>query len=106
MDLKINSQIGLTYSYTSGRPYNDPNETEFMAGRTPQIRDLSANLSHLFQLFNRSAILHFSASNVLGFNKIYNYRFPIAPDENMNYQAYAIKPPAKRFFVLVFILSL
>jgi outer membrane cobalamin receptor len=103
---KINSQVGLTYSYTSGRPYNNPNEPAFMAGRTPEMHDLSMNYSYLFQLFNKSAIIHFSASNVLGFNKIYSYRFPHLPNENMNYPAYEVKPPAKRFFVMVFLLSL
>ena len=102
----INTQLGMTYSFNSGRPYNNPNETGFMTGRTPEIHDLSANFSHLFNLFSRSAILHFSASNILGLNKVYNYRFPNTPNENMEYQAHAVKPPAKRFFVLVFILSL
>jgi hypothetical protein len=102
----INTQLGLTYSFTSGRPYNNPNEQGFMTGKTPEIHDLSANFSHLFNLFNRSAILHLSASNILGLSKIYNYRFPHVPDKNGQYQAYGVKPPAKRFFVLVFILSL
>ncbi len=77
-----------------------------MTNRTPEIHDLSMNFSYLFELFNKSAILHFSASNVLGLNKVYSYRYPQLPNDDMVYTPYAVKPPAKRFFVLVFMLSL
>ncbi|MEM7298186.1 MAG: TonB-dependent receptor, partial [Bacteroidota bacterium] len=44
---EIDSQVGLTYSYGSARPYNDLNSEEFMTGRTPAYHDLSFNISYL-----------------------------------------------------------
>ncbi|MCI0751459.1 MAG: TonB-dependent receptor [Flammeovirgaceae bacterium] len=41
-DLK--SQLGFTYSWTSGRPYNNPNEVGFMTARTPAYHDFKFQL--------------------------------------------------------------
>ncbi|PHN01035.1 TonB-dependent receptor [Flavilitoribacter nigricans] len=97
----LKSQIGLTYTYGSGRPYHDPNRPGFMEERTPAYRDLSANLSYLFR---DNIILHLSASNVLGREQIFGYEYAARPDENGSYPGRAIRPPAPRFlFAGIFI---
>lgn len=102
----INTQIGVTYSYNSGRPYFNPNNPEFMADRTKDAHDVSMNLSYLTTFFGKSAIVHLSVSNLFGFDKVYGYRYPVEPDADMNYSAFAVKPASKRFFLVVFMLSL
>lgn len=97
----IKSQVGLTYSYASRRPYHDPNREQFMSARTPVYQDLSANISYLFR---QNIILHISASNVLGQEQIFGYEYASTPNENGIYPGRAIRPPAPRFlFAGVFI---
>ena len=42
----LKSQIGLSYRFTSGRPFNNPNEMSFMNGKTPNFNDLSLGWSY------------------------------------------------------------
>jgi len=103
---KLSTQVGLTYSFSTGRPYFNPNNTEFMKDRTKNYHDVSMNFSHLTRLFKKSVILHLSISNLFGIENIYGYRFSRTPNNDMTYNGYPVKPGAKRFFVLVFMLSL
>ena len=41
----LNTMIGATYSFQSGRPYNDPNTPVFNGGRTSNYHDLSFNMA-------------------------------------------------------------
>lgn len=97
----IKSQVGVTYSFASGRPYNDLNSEQFLGGKTPSYHDLSFNISYLY---SNQVIIHAMVNNVLGINNIYGYEFAGQPDENGIYASRAITPPARRFvFLGVFI---
>ena len=100
-DLK--SQIGLTYSYTSGRPYNDPNMDEFNAGKTKSYQDLSVNISYLP---TPQMIVYVSCTNVLGRDNIFGYEFSSTPDANGVYAGRAIRQPAPRFLFLGIFITL
>lgn len=93
----IQTQVGLTYTYGSGRPYNDPNSDSFNAGRTPDYHDLSMNFSYLVKT---NFIIHFSVTNILGRENIYGYQYSLLPDENGAYSSIPIGQPAKRFLFL------
>jgi outer membrane cobalamin receptor len=97
---KLTSSMGLTYSLSSPRPYNDPNTPEFNAGRTPAFQDLSFNWSYLTNILGHFTVLHISANNILGFDNTFGYRFSNAPNDDGNYESFAVKPPAKRFFFI------
>ena len=103
---KIHSLVGISYNFASGRPYYNPNNESFMADRTKWYNDLSANISYLTRIFKKQTVIHFSISNVLGFDNVYSYRYSPNPNEDMIYEAHPVKAGAKRFAVLVFILSL
>ena len=94
-----NSQIGFTNSYSSGRPYNDPNETEFMNGKTKSYNSLSFNWAYLL---TTQKILYFSVSNVLGIKMFMDTIMLNLPDANGVYQRQAIVPTADRFFFVGF----
>ena len=97
----IKSQIGFTYSFTSGRPYHDPNRGGFNQGRTPAYHDLSFNLAYLYK---PSVIFYTSISNVPGFNQVFGYEYSDTPGQDGRFQREAITPQAKRFiFVGIFI---
>ncbi len=102
----IDTQFALTFSYSDGRPYYNPNNPVFLGDKTKDYFDLSFNFSYLTKLFGNTAIIHFSMGNILGIDHIYGYRYSNQADENGIYQGHPIKPAAKRFAVLVFMLSL
>ncbi len=94
---QIQTQIGLTYAYGSGRPYNDPNMDVFNAKVTPDYHDLSMNFSYLLKT---NFIIHFSVTNVLGRDNIFGYQYSLVPDQNGAYAGIPIGQPAKRFIFL------
>lgn len=103
---KINTQFGLTWTMASGRPYNNPNETEFMNGKTKPYYDLSANASYLTELFGQFTIIHLSVSNITGFEPEYGFHFSSAPGPDGQYRSFAISSPAKRFIFLGVFISI
>jgi len=97
------SQLGLTYTWGSGRPYHNPNSDQFNAERTPAYHDLSINLSYLIKT---NFIIHFSITNVLGRDNIFGYQYSSVPDEDGYFNNIAIRQPAKRFVFLGLFLTL
>jgi hypothetical protein len=93
----IRSQAGATFTWTSGRPYNDPNSGAFNAGTTPAYVDLSLNYSYLLKT---NFIIHFSVTNVLGADRVFGYQYSLLPDESGHYEGIAVGQPAKRFIFL------
>lgn len=102
---KFSTYLGLTYSFSSGRPYYNPNNPIFLSDRTQGNHDLSFNASYLTKILGASAIVHLSVSNVLGLEKVYGYRYENSLNENSEYEAHPIKPAAKRFVVLALLLK-
>ena len=93
------SQIGFTNSYSSGRPYNNPNEVTFMNGKTKSYTNLSFNWAYLL---TTQKILYFSVSNVLGAQNVFGYDYAKNPDATGYYNRKEITPTADRFFFVGF----
>ena len=93
------SQIGFTNSFSSGRPYNNPNETQFMNGKTKAYNNLSFNWAYLI---SQQKILYFSVSNVLGTQNVFGYDYARNPDNTGFYNRKEIIPTADRFFFVGF----
>lgn len=93
----IKSQVGLTYSYSSPRTYNDPNSGKFNANHTPAYQDLSMNISYLPKSF---LIIHLSVTNLLGRDNIFGYEFSTTPNESGLYSSRSIRQAARRFLFL------
>ena len=89
------SQIGLAYGYSSGRPYDNPNTSDFLAERTKSFNSLSVNWAYLL---SPQKILYFSVNNVLGFKNINGYQYANTPDMNGNFSRRALTPAADQFF--------
>lgn len=96
-DLK--SQLGVTYSFNSGRPYDNPNENTFMNGQTKAYNNLSLSWAWLL---SQQKILFFSVSNVTGSNNVFGYNYANTPNTNGQYSRQAITQPADRFFFVGF----
>ena len=95
----LRSQVGLTYSYNSGRPYDNPNETKFMNGLTKSYNNLSVSWAWLM---SQQKILYFSISNVTGNNNIFGYEYANTPDMNGVFARQPVTQPADRFFFVGF----
>ena len=93
------SMISATYNFASGRPYDNPNTTEFLAEKTKNFNSL--NLSWAY-LISPQKILYVSASNVLGADNIFNYQYSNTPDMTGQFSRRAIRQPADRFFIIGF----
>ena len=93
------SQIGFTNSFSSGRPYNNPNETQFMNGKTKAYNSLSFNWAYLI---SQQKILYFSVSNILGTQNVFGYDYAKNPDAAGFYNRKTITPTADRFFFVGF----
>lgn len=93
------SQAGFTNTFSSGRPYNNPNESNFMAGMTKNRNDLSFNWSYLL---TQQKIIHLSVTNILGATPTYGYRYSQTPNSQGYYRGQAILPTAKRFVFIGF----
>ncbi len=96
---KLKSQLSVTNSFTTGRPYNNPNESEFMNGRTKGYNNLSLGWAYLM---SQQKILYFSVSNVLGTANVFGYEYANSPDANGNFNRRTIRPTADQFFFVGF----
>jgi hypothetical protein len=102
----ITTYLGATYSFASGRPYDNKNDPAFMTGRTIPYHDVSLNLTYLTRIFQRDCIIHMNITNLLGFEHVFGYLYSESPGEDGNYASKAIVPTTGRQAILVFILML
>jgi hypothetical protein len=93
----IKSQLGVTYSFASGRPYNNPNIEAFNSQRTPVYHDLSANIAYLPKNW---LIIYASCTNLTGRDNIFGYEYALAPDAEGVYAGRPIRQAAPRFMFL------
>jgi hypothetical protein len=96
----ISTSVGLTYAFTSGRPYYNPNlsETGFLTDRTPAVHTVSLTASHVRITGKRLLIFYASVDNVLNSKLIYTYRYTPARDGGSGATRYSISPQSYRSF--------
>lgn len=98
---RLRSQLGATYSFSSPRPFHDPNQEGTNKGRTPAYHDLSFNWSYLPKPW---LIVYASCTNLTGRDNIFGYEYGTSLNENGEYNRRAIRQPAPRFlFIGIFI---
>jgi len=94
------SQIGFTESFSTGRPYNNPNlRNSFMSEKTKSFSNLSFNWAYLL---TQQKILYFSVSNVLGTQNVFGYEYARNQNAIGIYNRRTITPTADRFFFVGF----
>ncbi len=100
------TMMGATYSFQSGRPFNDPNTADFNGGRTPKYHDISWNMAYVTNIKGNSTVVYASVSNVFGFKQVSGYQFSNRPNSDGLFQSRAVTPPAKRFIVVGLIVTI
>ncbi len=94
---KLKSQMGVTYSFASGRPYDTPNTAAFMSEKSPFYNNLSVNWSYLITEQN---ILFLSFSNILNFKNEFGKRYSSQANADGVYNEQTIQPNINQFFFL------
>jgi len=100
--LKMN--LGLNYTYASGRPYANPNRpaSEFMADRTIDYHNLGLNLVYLPTIKKTFSVVVLTVSNILGNRQVFGYEYAGSNPGRRE----AIVPANNPFIFLGFITSL
>ncbi|WP_152285765.1 TonB-dependent receptor [Flavicella marina] len=93
------SQIGLSYTYASGRTYTDPNKTGFLNQKTTPYGSLSMNWAYLL---TQQKILYLSVNNVLGRQNINGYQYANTPNGPGVFESRPLLPAADSFFFVGF----
>ena len=97
----LKSEIGTTYSFSSGRTFYNPNNAQFLSDKTKSFHNLSLNVSYLTSVLKQFAVLYASATNLPGFKNIYGYNYSV---DGSNRQA--ITPASKRNFFVGLIITI
>jgi len=97
----IQTQVGATYSFATGRPYVNPNNPAYLSDRTKNYNSLSLTVSHLTHLFKQFTVLYLNANNVTGFNNVYGYQYS---SDGLNRRA--ILPAAKRNLIVGILITI
>lgn len=93
------SQVGFSYNFGSGRPYDNPNTPEFLAEKTKSYNNISLNWAYLV---SQQKILFISVSNAAGFKNVNGYQYADAPNMDGVFDRRTIRPTADAFFFVGF----
>ena len=99
--MKWRTSVSSTFTYASGRPYFDPNQTidNFHSDRTPSYDNWSINFSKLTSIAGNFTVLFASVNNVLGKENVFGYRYSSTGQNRV-----PVGPPNLRtYFVGLFI---
>ncbi|RTY89353.1 TonB-dependent receptor [Flavobacterium sp. GT3R68] len=94
---KIRSLISISYIYSSGNPYTNPNKTGFNNSFTKPYNSL--NLSYSYLLSN-NLFIYSSISNILDFSNIASYDYTRNPNTDGVYEEQEILPSSDQFFFI------
>lgn len=97
------SQLGLSHTFHTGRPFDNPNQPGYMTGKTRDYHSMGFNWAYLM---SPQKILYFSVSNVLGNQNVFGYEYAQTPSDNGVFNRRAVTPTADRFFFVGFFWTL
>jgi hypothetical protein len=87
----ISTNIGFTFTHTSGRPIYAMGETFQTASYTKAFQNFSFMGSHVRQIKNQFVVFYLIMDNILGRKNVFGYRY--SPDGS---QRFEVKPPMYR----------
>ena len=99
----LKSQLGVTYTMASGRPYDNPATPEFMTERSGFFHNVSLSWAYLI---SQQKILFASVSNAPRFENEFGYRYADAPGANGSYVSELIRPNDDSFFFIGFFITM
>ncbi|MBI3510776.1 MAG: TonB-dependent receptor [Bacteroidetes bacterium] len=97
---KIMTSVGFTYTYSSGRPYYNPNNPVYLGDKTYDYHVINLNASYLTKIAGAFTVIVVSVTNVPGFNNVYGYRYSYDGARRES-----IAPQSKRTFFIGMFMS-
>lgn len=94
------SYLSVGYSFSSARPYVNPNISPTVQQETRAFHSLDFSIFHFTEIFGKFTMLFAQVTNVLGSDNIYGYRFATIPDNSGMYRSEPVLPVSKRFFLV------
>lgn len=95
----LRSQVGITYNFNSGRPFENPNTEGFLNEKTKSFSNVNLGWAYLM---SPQKILYLSVSNVLGTKNVFGYEYANTPNSQGNFESRPIIPTASRFIFVGF----
>ena len=98
--------VNGTYTYSSGRPYNDLNNPDFMTGRTIDYHNVAISFNYLKNIKKAFTVFVLSLNNPFGIKQVYGYNYAQS-DFNKDGQLarQEIVPSARQFVFLGMFMS-
>jgi hypothetical protein len=90
---KVQTNVSMTYAFTSGRPYYNPNNDAFLKDKTPPVHNVSIQASKLQSIKGNLVIFYASIDNVLNTKNVFTYRYTVDGKTR-----YAVGPQSYRSF--------
>ena len=101
--------INGTYTYSSGRPYINRNETNvsnFMQDKTMAYHNVSISANYIKTIRKAFTVFVLSINNPFGFKQVYGYNYATKDlNNNGNYYRKEITPAARQFLFLGMFMS-
>jgi len=97
--MKAQTNFSATYSYTSGRPYYNPNSAQFLGDRAPAYQNVALTVSYLTTIKKMFAVVYLAMDNITNRKNVLGYRYSLDGSER-----YEIQPPF--YFTLFFGINL
>ncbi|TAE22703.1 MAG: TonB-dependent receptor [Cytophagales bacterium] len=96
----IRTSVNMTYAYTSGRPYYNPNratlgrpESEFLTDLTPAVHNVNLGINYITAVKGNFMVLYATVDNLLNTRNVFTYRYTAD-----NRTRYAVGPTTYRSF--------
>jgi hypothetical protein len=80
------TQINMTYSFATGRPYFNPDNPEFLGDRTPDYHNLSFTVNYLTHIKKWFTVVYAGVDNVTNRKNVFGYRY--SADGSQRYPQY------------------
>ncbi len=100
---KLKSQLGASYNFTSGRPFENPNTEGFLNEQSKSFHNISLSWAYLI---SQQKILFGSVSNPLNIKNEFGYRYADSRNIDGIYPGEVIRPNADQFFFLGFFVTI
>lgn len=72
---KLQTQINMTYNYSSGRPYYNPTNPVFYGERTPDFHNLSLTVNYLTSIKKWFTVVYAGVDNITNAKNVFGYRY-------------------------------
>lgn len=98
---KLRLSTNATYTYSSGRPYYNPNNAVFLNDRTPAVHNVSLSFSYLTSIGGNFTVIYATVDNLLATQNVFTYRYTADGKTR-----YSVGPQAYRSFFVGMNISL